>query len=180
MGKKLARLIPIVVATVLAVGVAIGTATMSGKSGTSTAAAPIRTEAELVALERMAEAACRCERATGKPGTCWEDYRNRTAGLSPLQMASACAPVSTEIECFMVNGKESCIVTGRNGSQLCSGAEAEAFEAAYNGAMERSLRTHPGDMERADRAANAASERVMDSIRRGIVPPVDHSSQGCS
>lgn len=180
MGQKLALLIPIVVTTVLAVGLAIVTATMSGTSATSTAAAPIRTEAELVALERLAEAACRCERAAGKPGTCWKDYRNRTAGPSPLQMASACAPVSTEIECFMVNGKESCIVTGRNGSQLCSDAEAKAFEAASNGAMERGLRAHPGHMERADKAANAAGERVIDSIRRGIVPSVDPSSQGCS
>lgn len=184
MARTLARLVPVVVATVVAVGVAIGTATLSGAPDAPDAPAspapPIASLAELSALERTAEAACRCERDGGEHGACWSAYDKRTAGLEPVQAASACAPVSVELDCFMVNGKESCIVTGRNGTQLCNEAEAQAYEAAFNRAMKQSLRAHPGDMSRASKAANDAGDRAMASIRKGIVPPADPSSQGCS
>jgi hypothetical protein len=171
------RLVPVITATILAIIVALGAAIGTNPEQ---AAQPIRSQADLDSLELEAEKACRCERATGKPGTCWSTYRKRTAGLNPVEMASACAPVSTEIACFMVNDKESCIVTGRNGTQLCSDAEARAFESAFNSAMQKSLRSHPDDMERASKAANAAADSAMASIRKGIVPPADPSSQGCS
>ena len=179
MDRTFKFLIPVIVATTAAV--AIGALSMSHSIAPKPASAvPIRNMAELAALEQMAEAACRCERAAGKPGACWTTYRERTTGLESVEMASACAPVSTEVACFMVNGKESCIVTARNGTQLCSASEGQAFEAAYNGAMKRSLRSHPGDMDRASMAADLAAERVLAGIRKGIVPPADPSSQGCS
>lgn len=172
MARKAASIIPIVTATVIAIGVALGVALTSPKQ--------ISSQAQLDALQRTAEQACRCERSAGKPGTCWSDYRKRTEGLVTAQQATACEPISTEFDCFLVNGRESCIVTGRNGSQFCSADEAKAYESAYIGAAKRSLRGHPDDIDRALKAALASGEQVMDAIHKGFVPPADPSSQGCS
>jgi hypothetical protein len=181
MALKMAKLVPVLVATVIAVGAVFGAAMPEGARSTAGLAPPITSQTQLDALEKVAEQACRCarNRGGGASGSCWQEYRERTAGRIVSSWASACAPVSTEVDCFAIGGKESCIVTNRNNGELCSAVEAGAAAAAFNQASEAAARRFPRDRRKADIAANAAYERALAQIRRGQVPKVSRPSGGC-
>lgn len=97
------------------------------------------------ALQRLATAACKCTRSGDGSSThedpCWQQYKKATSKFQVSSMATACAPVSTELECIATDEGEKCIVTGYyvNGASdefenptVCTVEEAQAIEAAFN------------------------------------------------
>lgn len=131
----------------------IGLAALAvGAMGAAFPVLPKAPELDFAKLQRVAEAACRCDRAA-KPGDekgCWAEL-DRAIPPDPDSFAgTACAPVSEEQRC-VGGGEETmlpdgivgmtlpkCVTTGYSyvGSggevRLCSRAEAQAVERMYN------------------------------------------------
>jgi hypothetical protein len=143
--------------------------------------------ADKVALEAKAVAACECEVARGKGQSpdCWTNYRKATAAFRPKDeeglggMATACAPISTSIDCLKDADGEFCIVTGYEASgvnlrepRLCRQDEAEAIEHAFNAEFAKP----DGNQANADRAAKEA----LAAVRAGKAPKAPSASSGCA
>lgn len=131
-------------------------------------------------LQSLATAACTCTRSGGGKEECWKPYQYATAGFQVVGSATACAPVSTEVDCIATDQGETCVVTGYyvNGADdkdrdvvVCTAAEAQAIERAESEAFR--VGGKPVDSSDAtawalanERAGDNIS-RVLDRIRRG-------------
>lgn len=152
---------------------------------------------DVAELETLAKAACLCTRTKGKAGeaACWQEYKAATALPIAGGYGTACAPVSTETDCFMTAEGETCVVTGYsvNGGtdrtlnrDLCSADEAQAVEGAYRQGWlgPDSKEPDPGnsaDWQASDDRANAAVDRVLREIMDGKqVAPAGPVSGGCT
>ena len=86
-------------------------------------------------LQAIAIAACQCARdRPGKDPACWADFERATNGAERSQYATACAPVSSEGECFNNDTPhEFCIYMGSHSpaGRLCTGKEMEIVDATY-------------------------------------------------
>lgn len=149
---------------------------------------PLR--ADKPALEAKAIAACECELAKGKgesPG-CWSGYN---AAIEPFRSkgeddmtgyATACAPVSTEVDCLKDADGEFCVTTGYsvNGvdleePRLCRQAEARAVEDAFSEVMKKAGPGGDWNQQEAERAA----KKALAAVRAGKVSKAPRSSGGC-
>ena len=137
------------------------------------------------ALGTLAAASCKCARSgDGSEAAreeCWQDYKKATATLETYSMASACAPISTELECVGTDEGEKCWVTSF-GDDICTADEARAVESAYISAMEAEgdfdLLDEAG-AQRANDRANAAYKDVIEKLKRGETLAVAPVSGGC-
>lgn len=150
---------------------------------------PLR--ADKAALEAKAIAACECEIAKGKGQSteCWAGYK---AAIEPFRprgeddmtgYATACAPVSTEVDCLKDVDGEFCITTGYsvNGVELdeprlCRQAEARAVESVV---AEMSKRAGP-DGNWNQKEAQRAVKEALAALRAGKVSKPPPSSGGCA
>ena len=135
---------------------------------------------EVAALQAVADDACRCERASPGDKSCWEVFSARTAAYrDAVQVASACAPVSTEMTCFNGDQPEAnfCITTGHHlvGTpyRLCSAEEAAIVDATFTATLKRS-----GDDY--EQAGAAASKAAADLILGRSVPMPVAGEGGCA
>lgn len=155
------------------------------------------TSADVARLQSLASAACSCTRAKGDAAknACWKEFKAATLGPSISGDATACAPVSTETECFAIESGTICVVTGyyTNGvsdptldARLCSASEAQAVEQASHHAWLGPDGKAPDPDNTADRDAsgkreNAAINDVVRRIMNGeTVVPAGPVSDGCT
>lgn len=175
-------------AVIVLLGLALGgcSADSEASGDPSSVDQPIRissADVDLEGLEETAETACKCVRSGGDDQGCWKDYETRKSAIETkiygpggmpedhFAIATACAPVSTELECFDFSDGEHCIVTGydANGASeadrgvlVCTRAEAKAIEEGWNQRSQEGI------------------DRVMARIRRGEV--IEHATiteDGC-
>lgn len=156
--------------------------------------AAIRTET--ARLQTLASAACTCTRDKGEgaEGECWKAFKEAVPGSPTSSTATACAPVSTEIDCFATSAGEACVVTGydANGvtdptlsTRLCTAAEARAIEFAFEEGWRGSDGKAPepddkADWEASNKRAIAAMNRAMRKIMKGEPVNAPSSSSGCA
>lgn len=139
---------------------------------------------EVAQLQTLATSACRCTREKGEANkaNCWGEYRAAIADLNVSSVATACFPISTELDCITTDAGEECIVTGF-GNGVCTQEEARAVEAAYSAAWNAE-----GDIDtldeaarsRANERANAALAAILERIRRGEKVAAGGPSGGCA
>jgi hypothetical protein len=134
-------------------------------------------------LQVLATAACNCTRSKGDAleEACWQDYKAATAPFALNGVGTACAPVSTEMDCIATAAGETCIVTGysvnagsgdASGSDLCTVEEARAVEQAYQQGWLGPDGKEPDPQDSADwdasnSRANAAVNQVLGQIAKG-------------
>lgn len=138
------------------------------------------------AMQALAAASCKCTRDGGGGrvvrDACWRDYETAVADLETYSMATACAPISTEIACTESDGVEACWVTSL-GEGICTAEEAQAVERAYSEALNKE-----GDFDhlneeaaqRANKRANAAIADILERIRRGESFAHNPTPDGCA
>lgn len=135
------------------------------------------TDAQITDLQATATSACRCERSGGAEESCWSAYRQKTESYAKTSWGTACAPVSTEAECFITEAGEQCVVTGYsvNGAspeyrdvKVCDEAEAVAIEKAVSDPFYRDGKLISSDNQKAWDAANAQSDRNIDLVMKRI------------
>lgn len=148
-------------------------------------------------LQGLAAAACSCTRTKGKSAenACWKEFRAATLGPSKGGDVTACAPVSTQTECFATKSGEVCVVTGydANGvsdptldTRLCTAAEAQAVEQASHEAWVGPDGKAPDpddttDWDASSKRVGAAINRVVRRIMNGeSVAPAGPISGGCT
>lgn len=167
---------------------ALATIALTASCSQAPAEKPLR--ADKVALEAKAVAACECEIAKGKgesPG-CWADYK---AAIAPFRSrgdddltgyASACAPVSAEVDCLKDADGEFCITTGYsvNGVELdeprlCRQVEARAVEDTVAALRKKAGPNADWNQKEAQRAVKAA----LVAVRAGQVSKAPRTSGGC-
>lgn len=122
-------------------------------------------------LQALATGACRCARERGRADkeACWQDYKAAIAPFTINGVASACAPISTELDCIATDAGENCIVTGY-GNGICTAEEADAADRAYTQALNAEGKfSTPGEAAArlANERAGAAFRDVVERIRRG-------------
>lgn len=133
-------------------------------------------------LQAKATAACECDLVKGK--NCWSEYRAATKRFRSkkdedvFEAASACAPISTTIDCMKDGEGPFCVVTGYEATgvnlpqpRLCRQEEAQAIEHAFNAEFAK----RSGNQANADRAANEA----LAAVRAGKASKVSSASSGC-
>jgi hypothetical protein len=133
---------------------------------------------DLAGLQRLADAACRCVRASPDDRSCGEELAAATAPYGPAEsMASACVPVSTVLECF--NQKDPsggfCVTTGYvsiGGKVLCSAEEAKAVESVFAEKLTQTGGNHA--------AATSAATQAADALIRGKTVAVPDVAGGCT
>ncbi|WP_447765024.1 hypothetical protein [Sphingopyxis panaciterrae] len=138
------------------------------------------------ALQERATAACECAVAKGKD--CWNGYKTAIKPFLPegqdgqVGMASACAPVSTEVDCLEDAEGEFCVTTGYdvNGvqldnRQLCKQAEARAIDNAFSDVMKKA--GPGGDWDQKE--AQTAAKKALAAVRAGKASKAPPSSGGC-
>lgn len=152
---------------------------------------------DLANLQSLASAACTCARGKDEAGkeACWQAYEAAVPAASTGGYVTACAPVSTETDCFATAAGEACVVTGYNANgasdpdldqTLCTAEEAQAVEYAYEQGWlgPDGVAPQPGDRadwDAANRRANAAVDRVMRRIMNGEkVAAAGPVSDGCT
>ncbi len=137
-----------------------------------------------VRLQEMATASCQCERTGTSEAECWSEYKAATSRYKIAGMATACAPVSTEMDCIATDEGEKCIVTGYGIPGICTDKEAIAVEAAYSTAFDRNTGGREdideATMRAAGDAANAAVNSTVARIRRGEAIAGIESTGGCA
>lgn len=140
--------------------------------------APV-TELEIAALQVLADDACRCARASPEDKTCRDAFTARTARHGRgAEVASACAPVSTEMSCFNEDRQDAqfCIVTGYSlvgtGRTLCSAEEARIVDATFNATLERTSDDYG--------QASVAATRAADALIRGERVSLPIAEAGCT
>lgn len=139
---------------------------------------------DVAQLQTLATSACRCTREKGEAAeaACWQDYKAAIANYDVTSMATACAPISTELDCITTAAGEECIVTSY-GSGICTSEEAQAAENAYYTALNAE-----GDFSTLDEAAsarandraNAAFDAILERIKRGETVTASAPSGGCA
>ena len=145
------------------------------------------------ALEKLAGESCECVRGSDgsekEQETCWQEYKAATAKMDTYGMASACAPISTEIECVASDGSEKCWIVERRvvgASQeiarpyLCSVDEARAVEQAYLDGWSGPNGKEPDPSnEREWAAANKRADAALDAMLNRILAGKGHpTAQG--
>ncbi len=135
-------------------------------------------------LQALATGACRCTRESGGSNdeACWQDYKAAIARFTINGVASACAPISTELDCIATDAGEKCIVTGY-GDGICTAEEADAADRAYTQALNAEGEFSTLDEAAANRAndrAGAAYKDVIERIRRGERVAVLPGPGGCT
>lgn len=167
---------------------ALATIALTASCSQAPAEKPLR--ADKVALEAKAVAACECEVAKGKgqsPG-CWSGYK---AAIEPFRpkgeddmtgYATACAPVSTEVDCLKDADGEFCVTTGYsvNGVELdeprlCRQVEARAVEDTVAALRKKAGPNGDWNQKEAQRAVKAA----LVAVRAGQVSKAPRTSGGC-
>lgn len=157
----------------------------------------VASRADAARLQALASAACLCTRAKGESakGECWKAFKAIAPGPSTGGYATACAPVSTQTDCFTTAAGEVCVVTEYNANgvndpnldtRLCTAAEAQAVEYALQQAWRGPDGKDPDPDDKADwdassKRANAAINRVVGRIMNGQT--IDASgpvSEGCT
>ncbi|QFT78378.1 hypothetical protein FIU90_12580 [Erythrobacter sp. THAF29] len=163
------------------------------------------TQVDLVALQEAATESCMCERRGGSEEECNAAYASARQALlfkiygtsqfdEMAASATACAPVSTEIDCFEFTDGERCITTGFsvNGAsndvenrRVCTVNEARAIERAYEDGWlgEDGVEPDPNDEEEWRVANERATGAVDDMLRRilaGEPTPPREPSGGCA
>ncbi|WP_073973182.1 hypothetical protein [Erythrobacter donghaensis] len=139
---------------------------------------------DLANLQTLATSACRCAREVGDGASnaCWQEYKAAIAGFQVSGMATACEPISTELDCIVTDAGEKCIVTGY-GNGICTPEEADAADIAWTQGLhaEGEFGTlSDAARERATKRADAAFKNVIERIRRGerLAPVSGASSCG--
>lgn len=135
--------------------------------------------AEIAALQALSDDACRCKRASPDDRTCWETFNTRTAAhQDSAPVATACAPVSTEMICFNEDQPDArfCITTGYNlvgtNYDLCSAEEARIVDATFTATLKRT----GDDYGR----ANAAARKAAGDLILGRPVPLPAVEGGCT
>lgn len=135
-------------------------------------------------LQALAIASCECERSGTSEGKCWSEYKSATARYTVSGVATACYPISTEMDCIATSEGEKCVVTGYGRAGVCTQQEAVAVEIAYNEAFKKVTggRENSDDstMRIASDAANAAVDAMIARIRRGERIAHANSEGGCA
>ena len=133
------------------------------------------------AFEKLATASCKCTRSGDGSDEareeCWREYEAAKANLETYGMATACAPISTEIECVATDAGEKCWVISLGYDEVCTGDDARAVESAWSSAYSKAEQR--GD-ESPDAAANDAVDRVLARLRRGESVAAAPGSGGCA
>jgi hypothetical protein len=136
---------------------------------------PQISKAEYASLEKLAATACDCRMRGGDRLSCDRDYQKAKIRFKPLEGATACAPISTGMDCY---GEEpgKCIVTqyslsGEN-EFVCTSDQADALEAAWSIAYEKSGNSIT--------AANKAAQTVIKTIKQGKPLPAIPAKTGCT
>lgn len=135
-------------------------------------------------LQALATGACRCTRERGDASeeACWQDYKTAIEPFTINSVATACAPISTELDCIATDAGEKCIVTSY-GNGICTAEEADAADRAYTQALnaEGEFSTlGEAAAARANERAGAAFRDVVERIRRGERLAASRSSGGCT
>ena len=137
-----------------------------------------------VRLQALATASCECARSGASEDGCWSEYKAAMASFNVTGMASACAPVSTQLDCVATDKGEKCIVTGYGIPGICTDKEAIAVESAYSTAYKRATGGRDdideATMRAAGDAANAAVDAIVARIRRGEAIAAVESTGGCA
>ena len=119
-------------------------------------------------LQQLAQASCKCARAGGiseaKTRACWADYKQAINGLDIYRAATACAPISIEIDCIATDEGEKCVLVSYGYDAICTGAEASLVENAYHAATQEAEARGETD---AWKAGNDALQDVLEKLRRG-------------
>lgn len=186
---------------IIAVALALTSLTACSESPTAKADGPIvevsaetpkpkrkkkLTLADRDALQEKATAACECAVAKGKD--CWNGYKAAIKPFLPdaegggVGMASACAPVSTEVDCLEDAKGEFCITTGYNvngveldNRRLCRQAEARAIDNAFSDVMKNA--GPGGDWDQNE--AQTAAKKALAAVRSGKASNAPAASGGC-
>lgn len=134
---------------------------------------------EVAALQAVADDACRCNRASPDDKSCWEAFNARTAAHGDAALlASACAPVSTEMTCFKEDHPEArfCIATGHHlvgtDHELCSAEEVRIVDTTFTATLRRT----GDDYEQ----AHAAADKVANDLILGRSVPLPEAEGGCA
>ena len=132
-------------------------------------------------LERLALAACRCDDDPDLPRRnkeCWQEYDNALSAFASISSsATACAPISTSIDCIGTDEGEECVVSGYGIKGICTDEEARAVEHAWATAYAKA-EAGEGQAD-ADHAANAAMANMVNRIRRGEAFARVSTPEGC-
>ncbi len=147
---------------------------------------PSAGRADRDSLRMKAVAACECDLAKGED--CWSDYRAASHRFRPHDTdeiggaATACAPVSTELDGLIDADGEFYVVTAYNvngaelsNPRLCRQAEAKAVGDAIS-----TLHDKAGDRGELDRGkVKRVAEEALAAVRAGRAPKAAPSSRGC-
>lgn len=149
-----------------------------------TEAEPTRRQLSGIAFEDIQEIAtdaCLCEQRTANGKGCWQKYRTALKEVDISSGATACAPISTVSDCFQLDGKEVCVVTGysvngvTDGGSLCRPEDARAADMAYSAAV----KAHPKWSDAGHEAGQKALLKVLQRIRAGEKMALSQSGDGC-
>lgn len=139
-------------------------------------------DAQIARWQKLADASCECVRRGGADGTCWSQYDRENAPYGKGDMATLCIPVSHSWDCFGDEFGTKCVEIDRKqaGQLLCSNAERNAVEAAWNYEMRKARGNSDAEVSRAFDRANAAIDRVYQRIQRGESLASVRGTPGCS
>ncbi len=132
-------------------------------------------------VQNVATAACLCEQSGENKIGCWLKYEKLMIGVEKSTGVTACAPISTVGDCFLLDGKEVCVTTRYSinavpgGRSLCRSDDARAADQAYNKAM----LAFPDDPSAGHRAGIKALMLTLDRIKTGEKVVIDANSKGC-
>jgi hypothetical protein len=147
-------------------------------------ASPAISKAEFASLEKLAASACECRMRGGDAANCNQEYDKAKVKYAPSEGATACAPISTAMDCFGEDGRN-CIVTGysinaiQDDTGLCRTEDAQAVEEAYARAFEGINKDDQGELSKADEAGRAAIIAMLKRIRNGESIAIGKSNDGC-
>jgi hypothetical protein len=146
---------------------------------------PPLTAVEFARLKKLALSACECGMAGGEAKICEREYKTAKAKYKPSEGGTACAPISTEMDCFNVNGREKCIITGYsiNGIPesgiLCRTEDAQAAENAYSSAFENVDVQNQASLNVSDEKGMIALRKVLARINAGEKMASRQQNEGC-
>lgn len=137
-------------------------------------------------LQKLAVSSCRCAGEAGESGedACWADYKAAISKFKVSSMASACMPVSAEVDCIATDQGEVCISTGFGIPGICTSKEAAAIEEAWQTAFDSTIAEFGNSGDEVTAAAfdagNAAIAGAADRIRNGETIALTGRGGGCS
>ncbi|WP_435417123.1 hypothetical protein WAB17_09515 [Parerythrobacter aurantius] len=137
-------------------------------------------------LQKLAVSSCRCAGEAGESGenACWADYKAAISRFKVSNMASACMPVSSEVDCIATDQGEVCISTGFGIPGICTTQEAAAIEEAWHTAYDSTIAEFGSSGDEATAAAfEAGDAAVADAagrIRNGETIAMTGRGGSCS